>query len=235
MIGEAELPCAPVLNRQFTYPTLDRRTREDGVRHYVGDDGMLLPSVTTILSATADKEWVKLWEEWVGVKKADRIRTEATALGTLMHEHLECFLEARDRPRGNNLIRQMAKRMSDVIIRKGLVDVEEVWGVESMLYFPGLYAGTADLIGVYKGAPAIMDFKNAKKLRSEDQIKDYFAQGAAYALAHNYLFDTNINRIAIFMVARDLSYKTFEIEGNEFAKWADEWQRRIGAFFADGE
>jgi hypothetical protein len=35
----------------------------------------------------------------------------------------------------------------------------EVWGSEINLYYPELYAGTTDLVGVYNGAPAIMDFK----------------------------------------------------------------------------
>jgi genome maintenance exonuclease 1 len=220
-------PSPPTLNRLFTYPVLDRQTRDDGVRHYVTPENEALPSVTTILSATADKEHLKLWEERVGTKKANQIRDEAAALGSLMHENLEAYLEERERPRGNNLIRVMARRMADVIIRKGFVDVDEVWGIETPLYFPGLYAGTSDLVAVYKGEPAIIDYKSAKKIRTRDQIGDYFCQGGAYSLAHNFLHNTNIKKIVIFMVTRELAFETFVVEGDEFNRKCDEWQERI--------
>jgi hypothetical protein len=222
-----DFPPPPTLNLQYTYPILDRQTREDGVRHYVTPESERLSSVTTILSATADKEHLKLWEEWVGTKKANEIRQEAANLGTLMHENLEAYLENRERPRGNNLIRQMSRRMADVIIHKGFPQVDEIWGIEAPLYFPGLYAGTTDLTGIYEGEPAIMDYKTAKKIRKRDQIGDYMCQGCAYALSHNYLFNTDIKKVVIFMVSRDLSFETFVIQGDEFSRKCDEWQERI--------
>jgi genome maintenance exonuclease 1 len=117
--------------------------------------------------------------------------------------------------------------MADTIIKNAFPDIDEVWGIEAKLYFPELYAGTSDLVGIYKGKPAIMDYKTAKKIRTLDQITDYMCQGSAYALAHNYHYGTDITQIAIFMVSRDLSYKTFEISGNEYHKYADEWRRRL--------
>lgn len=222
-----DFPPPPRLNLQYQYAELIRNTREDGVRHYITPDNEALASVTTILSATANKEYLKLWEEWVGTKKANAVREEAAALGTLMHENLEAYLEDRERPRGNNLIRTMARRMADVIIHKGFPRVDEIWGIESPLYFPGLYAGTTDLVGAYEGEEAIMDYKTAKKIRKRDQIGDYFCQGAAYALAHNYHHNTNIRKIVIFMVSRDLSFETFVVQGDEFSRKCDEWQERI--------
>jgi genome maintenance exonuclease 1 len=229
MLIDATLPAPPPL-KLISYPALDRQTAPDGVRHYIDPHGNALPSVTTILSATADKAFLKEWVERVGEAKAEKIRTEATNIGSLMHENLECYLEGRERPRGNNLIRQMSRRMADVIINRALPSVDEVWGVEAPLYFPMLYAGTSDLIGVYEGAPAIMDFKTAKKIRSRAQIEDYFVQGVAYALAHNYLFETDIRTVAIFMVTRELQYETFTLEGSEFDRCAAQWQERILAY-----
>lgn len=222
-----DLPNPPKL-KTLPYPVMERHTAADGVRHYVDPiSGQMLASVTTILSATADKEWLKEWRGWVGDKKADRIVKESTDIGSLMHENLECYIEGRERPRGNNLIRQMSRRMADIIIHRELTKVDEVWGVEAPLYFPSLYAGTSDLIGVYEGIPTIMDFKNARKIRKRDQIGDYFCQGAAYALAHNYMFDTNIRRVAIFMVTRELNHETYMLEGEEFDNACDEWHKRV--------
>lgn len=214
------------------YPTLERITRADGVRHYISPTGEPLASVTTILSETADKTGLREWQERVGEKAANRAREDGTALGTLVHTHLENYLLDEPRPGGNNMIRQMASRMADQIINRGLPKVDEVWGVESMLYFPGLYAGTTDLVGVYDGRPAIMDFKNAKKMRTKDMIADYFCQGSAYAMAHDHLFGTQIETIVIFMVARDLQFKTFVIEGEEFYEYAELFHQRIRQYEA---
>lgn len=219
------------LNKQFTYPSLERVTQPDGTRHYICDQEIPHASVTTILGATEDKTGLLEWRAWVGDKKADQIRDEATGLGSLMHTHLENWMEGIDRPRGNNVVRQMASNMADTIIQRGLVNVSEVWAMEEMLYFPGLYAGTADLIGIHNGEPAIMDYKTTNKMKSKDKIGNYACQLAAYALAHNELFSTDIKKGVIFMVARDLSFQEYVFEGDEFQKAVDEWMARLEIFF----
>lgn len=219
------------INKQFNYPSLERVTRPDGVRHYICDKGIPHASVTTILGATEDKTGLMEWRAWVGDKKADQIRDDACALGTLMHTHLENWMEGIERPRGNNVVRQMACNMADTIIARGLTNVSEVWAMEEMLYFPGLYAGTADLIGIHNGEPAIMDYKTTNKMKSKDKINNYACQLSAYALAHNELFGTDIKRGVIFMVARDLSFQEYVFEGDEFNKAVDEWLSRLDMFF----
>lgn len=223
-----ELPTPPVITSPFNYPVLERETKDDGVRHYMDPiTGKPLASVTTIISGTADKTGLKLWEEAVGAKAAQKARDDGTNLGNLVHEHLECYVEERARPRGSNLIRQMAHRMADVVIKRGLPYVDEVWGVETPLYYPDLYAGTTDLVGVYKGTEAIMDYKNAKKMRTYEQIADYRDQMCAYALAHNEMFGTNIRCGVVFMVARDLEFQTYVVEGEEFDKHCISFLHRL--------
>lgn len=223
------------INKQFFYPTLDRTTAENGTRFYLDPNtNQPLPSVTTILSHTADKSFLIEWQKRVGEKKAEEIRNEAAALGTLVHTHMECHIQGIPRPKGSNLIRMMAERMANVIIRDGIPHVNEAWGYEVPLYFPGLYAGTTDLVGVYKGKPAIMDYKNTKKMKKKKMITDYFCQCVAYALAHNYLFDTAIQQVVIFMVARNLEFETFVIEGEEFEQFANLWQKRLLDYEANG-
>lgn len=219
------------INKLYEYQILERVTHEDGNRFYVCPEGNQLSSVTTILSATEDKTGLMEWRAWVGDKKADQIRDEATGLGSLMHTHLENHVMGEERPGGSNLVRQMARNMADTIIERGLVNVSEVWAMEEMLYFPKLYAGTADLIGIHKGEPAIMDYKTTNKMKSKDKINNYACQLAAYALAHNELFGTQIKRGVIFMVARDLSFQEYVFEGEEFEKAIAEWLDRLDQFF----
>jgi hypothetical protein len=223
------------INKLYDYPTLNRTTSEDGTRFYLDPDTQQpLPSVTTILGHTADKSFLVEWRKRVGDKKAEEIRTEAAALGTLLHTHMECHIQNIPRPKGSNLIRMMAERMANVVIRDGLSLVDESWGIEVPLYFPGLYAGTTDLVGVYKGKPAIMDYKNTKKMKKKDMITDYFCQCVAYALAHNYHHGTNIQQAVIFMVDRQLEFQTFVIEGDEFEHYANLWMSRIKEYEATG-
>ena len=49
------------------------------------------------------------------------------------------------------------------------------------LYYPGLYAGATDVVGMYGGREAIIDFKQTNK-PSNEWIEDYFVQLAAYAI-----------------------------------------------------
>ena len=48
--------------------------------------------------------------------------------------------------------------------------------METTLHYPEKYAGTADLVGVYQGKEAIIDFKQANKPKKVDYIQDYFLQ-----------------------------------------------------------
>lgn len=225
----------PKINQLFPYTELERVTFPDGKRYYVDEDGIKLSSVTTIISATSDNTALDAWRERVGNKEADRVVTEACNLGTLFHTHLENYILQVERPTGSNLIRKISKKMSDQVIEKGLIHVNEVWGLEKSLWVPGAYAGTADVIGVHKGKPAIMDYKTARKMKSKDSIGHYFCQAAAYAIAHNYLYDTNIAKGVIFMVDRDFQYREFVIEGNEFEKAKEAWLKRLEVFLENKE
>jgi genome maintenance exonuclease 1 len=222
---------APLFNPKFNYQPLERITSDDGTRVYETPTGQALPSVTTILGATGDKSGLLEWRQRVGEKEANRVTKEAAGLGTLLHTHMENYIRGEERPSGNNMVRAMAREMADAIIQCGLVDVDEVWGLEEHLYYPGLYAGTADVIGVYKGEPSIMDFKTARKMKKEDWITDYFLQGSAYSHAHNELHGTDIKSVVIFMVDREKNYQTFHINGSKFDYYSDLWLRRLEDYY----
>jgi genome maintenance exonuclease 1 len=216
---------------KYQYQPLERITYPSGARHYICPiTGNKLPSVTTILDATADKSGLLEWRQRVGDKKANEERKHGVDLGSLMHQHLEKHILGEQRPGGNNHIRLMAARMADQIIHRGLVHVDEVWGSEVMLYLAQLYAGTTDVVGLYKGNPAIMDFKTAKKLRPRQMIDDYFHQLGGYGIAHDDMHHTDIHIGVIFMVSRDCEYQEFVIEGDEFREYKLRFLRRFEQF-----
>ena len=218
-------------NKCFDYVELDVETLPNGVRHYISPTGERLPSVTTILSATKDMTQLHEWRKRIGDEKADREVKEAQGVGNLMHKHVEDHILGVERTRKSNFVHSLAYDMAENIINRGLIFCDEIWGVEIPVYFPGAYAGRSDLIGVYKGKPAIMDHKNSKKMKKREWLEDYRLQGCAYALAHNELYNTNINQVVLFMSARDLSYETFVFEGLDFHNGADEWIKRLEQYF----
>jgi len=217
--------------KKFPYEKLEKKTDENGIRHYQTPSGWV-PSVTTILSQTGDRTWLDKWIEWTGEEKAAQIRDEAAALGTVIHNHMEGFLLGIDRPSGTNFIYTLAKNMSDVLINKGFDMVDEVWAIEETLYHDGLYAGTSDLIGVLNGKETIFDWKNTRKMKKRDSLDGYRAQAAAYALAHNHLYGTNIEQIAIMMVDRTLAFEAFVFDTFEFQESCSMWIARLEEYYA---
>lgn len=212
-----------LLVQKYEYKDIPKTTKEDGERTYDTPSGKL-PSVTTILDKTSDKTQIFEWKKRIGSKNADYITKLSANVGTCFHKHLENFIKDEPRPTGSSLVRKYAKIISDVVIEKGLVKVDQIWGLECSLYFPGLYAGTADVIGIWKGKPAIMDFKNTRRPKKEEWLEGYFLQLTAYAMAHNEMFGTDIQTGVIMMVAREDEYlgeyQEFEIKIKD---WEDKW------------
>ena len=213
---------------RYPYNELNR-TSPEGKRHYTTPDGRTVPSVTTILSQTKDMTHLIAWKKRVGEREAQRIATESANIGTVMHRSLEKHVKGETRVPGSNLIQQQAHAMANVIIENGLKNVSEVWGSEINLYYPELYAGTTDLIGVYKGAPAIMDFKQSRKLKKAEWVEDYYLQLVAYAEAHNKLFDTQIRHGRIFICTQNNEYQTFEIDN--YDQWVGKWFNRVEQYY----
>ena len=100
-----------------------------------------------------------------------------------------------------------------------------------MLVAKELYAGTTDLVGIYKGKPTIMDFKQTNKPKKRAWIDDYFMQGAAYAGAHNEMYGTDITNIAVFMCSRAGEFQLFEVDTTEFSEWELKWAQRLEQFY----
>jgi len=218
-------------NKLYEYPKTVRSS-VDGVRKYSINDEKL-PSVTTILKATEPedkKESLARWKAKVGNVEADRIKNTAALRGTAMHTYLEHYVKG-----GNVLdltdLGRKASSMGQTIVEKGLPDMEEVWGVECTLYYPGLYAGQTDMCGIYQGRESIIDFKQSNKPKRPEWIDDYKLQLVAYAMAHDQIFGTSIEQGVILMCTPDNFFQRFIVNGSEFREWKWEWLRRISTYY----
>jgi|TARA_R110002012_G_scaffold179052_1_gene344567 genome maintenance exonuclease 1 len=217
------------LNKKYNYAELKRK--EGASRLYLTPDGESLPSVTTILSKTQDKSFLKKWKERVGEKKAEEIVANSSAIGTALHLYIEHFVNkyAYEDLTTTGL---KAKTMAQVIIDhdEGLKKISEVWGCEVHLYYPGKYAGTADMIGVYNGRPSIMDFKQTNRPKKREWIQNYLMQLAAYAMAHNKLFNTEIDQGVILMCSQDLLFQKFELSGENFVRAGEAFMKKLDEY-----
>ncbi len=205
-----------------------KRKSVGGKRLYENPYGDPVPSVTTILSKTKDMTHLNAWKKRVGEKKAQEIVTEAAGVGSIMHEMLEAW-SLNQEYTGKNMLQ--AKMMAETVIKNVEADIDEVWGSEVNLCYPGLYAGTTDLVGIYKGRPTIMDFKQTNRPKKREWIDDYFMQAAAYGMAHNEVFGTKIEHTAIFMCSRDLTWQLWEAGPEEFKVWEEKWANRVAEFY----
>lgn len=223
-----------MITQKYPYQELKKKNF-DGSRKYLTPDGGKLPSVTTVLSATQSEEKKKGLQEWrkrVGYAKAQEITTEAAGRGTRMHKWLEDYIKTDDiGTPGSNPYSQQSHVMAQTIIAEGLVNCDEYWGTEVSLYYPEIYAGTTDLVGLHKGDEAIMDHKQTNRPKKREWIDDYFIQLAAYADAHNVLYGTNIKKGVVFMCSKDYEYQEFIVEGNEFDKYHQQWLKKLEEYY----
>lgn len=234
-----------MITEKYNYRALTRK-QVDGKRLYSTPDGNAVPSVTTILDKTKSeekKQALRNWKKRVGEAKAQEIVTEAAGRGTRMHKWLEdyCLVDEIKQP-GSNPFSKQSHRMAEVVIEQGLCNVDEYWGMEVPLYFPQVYAGTTDCVGIHNGSPAIMDFKQSNKPKKEEWIDDYKLQLCAYAEAHNEVYGSNIKKGVVLMcvkpdtnemgqIIKDPVYQEFIIEGEEFDYWRKQWWVRVEQYY----
>ena len=222
-------------NKLYEYPA-SMRTSIEGKRHYE-ITCKKLPSVTTILGATQSdekKESIAKWTARVGEVEATRVKDQAASRGTNMHYHLEKYILGE----GHKDLTdegQVAGDMAQVIIDKGLCDLSEIWGSEVTLYYPGLYAGATDLVGVYDYEDSIIDFKQSNKPKRKEWIEDYFMQLGAYAMAHNQVYDTEITQGVVLMCTPDNYFQKFQIKGKEFIKYQHKFLERLNKYYNDSK
>ena len=218
-------------NKLYKY-TKCTRSLIEGNRHYDNNQEML-PSVTTILSATqSDEKKASLanWRQKVGENEAEEIKTTAAARGTLMHSFLEYYI------RGDKLLDlsdegQVASGMGQVIIDQGFSELKEIWGSEVTLFYPGLYAGSTDLCGIYSGRESIIDFKQTNKPKRKEWIDEYFMQLGAYAMAHDVIYNTCVDQGVILMCSKDGFFQKFISNGEEFTRFKHKFLEKVGQFY----
>ena len=215
-------------NEKYNYVRVSRTT-EHGSRTY-DVHGTKLPSVTTILDKTKDKSYLDKWRAKVGDEEAERIKNLSSKRGTSMHKFIEKHITGSGYDDLTE-VGQQAKPMAQKIIDVGLTPVTEYYGSEVSLYYPGLYAGSTDLVCVHNDIDTIIDFKQANKPKREDWIDDYFLQIGAYAMAHDYVHGSNIQQGIILICTPDLYLQEFRFEGDRMRQYRHNFLKRLNEYY----
>jgi genome maintenance exonuclease 1 len=159
-----------------------------------------------------------------------------------MHTYLENYIKGEELKESvSNPYAQQSLVMAKKVIESGFSNIEEVWGSEVPLYFPELYAGTTDCVGIHNGDESILDFKQTNKPKKLEWIGDYFLQLTAYALAHNEIHGTNIRKGVILMCVKppeiapgqwgEPQYQEFILEPSDFDYWTNCWCDRVAEYY----
>ena len=205
------------------------RSTELGSRNYEVA-GSKLPSVTTVLGKTKDTSFLDSWIKRKGKTEAERIKNESSTRGTSMHKYLENYVLGKGYEDLTDL-GQETKRMAEKVIEVGLAPVSEYFGSEVTLYYPGLYAGQTDLVGLHNDKETIIDFKQANRPKKEEWIGDYKLQAGAYAMAHDYVHGSNIDQCIIMICTPDLYYQEFRIDGANLRRAKHDFLRRLDQYY----
>ena len=191
--------------------------------------GVKLPSVTTILAKTKNQEYLTAWKNKVGHEKAESIKNISSQRGTSMHKFLESYITDTGyddlTPIGCE-----AKPMAQKIIEMGLAPVSETYGSEVMLHYPGLYAGSTDLVCMHNDMETIVDFKQSNRPKREEWIEDYYLQIAAYAMAHDAYYGSTIRQGVIMVCTPDLYYQEFRITDQGLRSYKHLFLKRLDQY-----
>jgi len=213
------------------------------------EDSDLLLSPTRILDGTKDKSGLEAWRKRVGEEEADRIIEEGVSIGNSLHKYLENSIwklcinwkdskwvskYAKYPPLVNPAYHpyaELAAKMGNIILEKGLKDrLEWVYGLEARIYYRIYYRGVIDLVGVYEGEEAIVDFKTKKQMPKEEWTEDWKMQVVSYGMAHNFRCKTHIKKGVILLVTREGEFKRIIIEGEEWNMYYERFCQKLRDF-----
>ena len=214
-------------NNKYTYVHASRST-DQGSRTY-DVQGLKLPSVTTILAKTKDQTYLTKWKNKVGHEEAERIKNYSSNRGTAMHKFIEKHIQ-KSGYEDLTPIGVEAKPMAQKIIESGLKPISHYYGSEVTLYYPGLYAGSTDLVCEYEGKDTIVDFKQSNRPKKEEWVEDYYMQIAAYAMAHDQTHGSNIEQGIIMICTTDLCYQEFKFEGDKMRKYRHKFLEKLSQY-----
>jgi hypothetical protein len=200
----------------------------NGKRHYqcLGfpnvPEGMVLPSVTTVLSSMAPVAKIMAlinWRKRVGDDEANRRTRLAANRGTWLHAVLEDWFGEEDIE--HHLEKAPDWRPYFQAAEPFLQGIDDPILVESAVAWfdadQGIgFSGTLDMVArMNNGAIALVDWKTSYKEKPDYQLADYKRQLGAYAMAAEQMYQQDIDEawcvIACYDPEREDSEPTLQL------------------------
>ena len=195
----------------------------NNIKYYSLNQNISLPSVTSILRYINDK---------VNLNSFNSKITNSMEIGDLMHNYLEDYIHGRKNVYVDSKNFSLAKTLANIVIDNIIINFDEIWGSEVSVSYKNQYAGTIDLIGIFNKKLCIMDYKSSYKKKNMEELEDYFLQCAAYTIAHDWQFNTNVDSIMIFQVVRNGDFEKNIITKPELDIYKDKWFDKLEKFNA---
>ena len=112
------------------------------------------------------------------------------------------------------------------------IDIDETWAKEmGLVSVKHKYRGKFDGVGIFRGRQTVWDYKKTNKIKTPSGVKKYLKQCAAYAIAHNEMYDSQIDQIAIFNIGGktidEISTRvfTYDLDGAHCEEWLNDVSR----------
>lgn len=209
---------------EHDFPILKRITNDDGIRVYETPSGKAYPSVTTVTGLLKRNDIME-WRKRVGDEQANKISSTAARRGTRVHSLCENYL----------LNKEVKPDYLDVEMWRDLPQylnqINNIHALEAKLYSDYLeVAGTVDCVAEYDGKLSVIDFKTSSRVKESKDIKDYYMQCSAYAVAFEERTNIPVSQLVIIMAVdehppliftekRDNWIGNFKSLREEYRKW----------------
>jgi len=203
---------------ELGYSDLENSSSERG-RVYMTPEGKRYPSITTVLGVRG-KEAIYEWRRRVGEEEANRISRHAATRGSALHSAVERYINNEEQyfsegemPHVKGMFNSIKEILDEHI---GLVVLQEC-----PLYSDHLgLAGRVDLVAHYDNKASIIDFKTSSRVKSKEDISNYFIQAAAYAIMFEERTGFPVSQLVIIMAVENSSRPLVFIEKRD--NWTSE-------------
>ena len=197
------------------YPEL-ARTTTDGIRLYKTPSGRAYPSITTV-TGLLKRQAIQEWRERVGAEEANKISGRASSRGTRVHSLCENYLSNLE-VTPNYLDHELWQGIPPLLDR-----INNIHALETKLYSDHLeVAGTVDCVAEFDGKLSVIDFKTSSRVKSHDDIHDYYMQCSAYAVAFEERTNLPVSQLLIVMAVDDHDSLLFFEKRNN---WIDKFKQ----------
>lgn len=203
---------------ELKYGSLVCETLPTG-RTYVTPEGRKYPSITTVLNIL-NEDFVREWRKNVGEEEANRVSRVAGKRGDSTHTIVERYL-SNENPKATDYMPNAWG--SFLSVRKALDKrLGKIYLQEKPLYSDHLQvAGRVDLVADFDGKRSIVDIKTSNRVKSEEDIENYFMQESGYAIMFEERTGIPITQLVTVMAVDHMA------EPLVFIQHRDQWVKPL--------